>query len=105
MGWSKYVSGVTERQALALDRKAREVGLSDGQELLSHVGNCSPSKLSRIDRPTIQGLIDLAFSYEKKRSKLDSIIEMVQSLKKPESIQRVMEACAKRLEEIGKETA
>jgi hypothetical protein len=58
--WSAYV-GVTERQAYALDRMAKEAGFADGQRLLTEVGSCSSSKLSKMDRPSLRALIDECF--------------------------------------------
>lgn len=58
--WSALV-GVTEKQAYALDRMAREAGLDDGMDLLMKVSGCSRSKIGRLDRLTLRQHLDTAF--------------------------------------------
>lgn len=60
--WSNFVA-VTERQARALDKMADAHGFRSGRELLCEVaGGISTSKLSKLDRLTVAGIVDKAFA-------------------------------------------
>lgn len=59
--WSAYTAGVTEKQAMALDRMAKPHGYSNGQALLMDLANVSASKLSRMDRASLRPYLDEAF--------------------------------------------
>lgn len=59
--WSRFVA-VTERQARALDKMADAHGKYDGRSLLMEIGGYSSSKLGKLDRPTVQRLVDKVFA-------------------------------------------
>jgi len=59
--WSTFVN-VTDRQARALDKMADAHDFRSGRELLMDIAGCSSSKLSKMDRLTIQRLVDEAFT-------------------------------------------
>lgn len=59
--WSTYVSGVTEKQAWALDRMAEAHGIGDGIDLLMKVSGHSRSKIGKLDRLTLRPILDECF--------------------------------------------
>ena len=60
--WSTFVA-VSEKQARAIDKMVRDNDLrGDGCDLLARVGKCSRSKVGRMDRLTVQGLVDEVFA-------------------------------------------
>jgi hypothetical protein len=59
--WSRFVSGVTERQAYALDRMAQEADKGNGMALLMEVLGCSSSKVGRTDSIDMRKAVDECF--------------------------------------------
>ena len=59
--WSSYTRGVTERQAMALDKMARQHGLGNGLKLLAEVAGCREYRISNMDRVSLRPYIDEAF--------------------------------------------
>ena len=59
--WSRWVRGVSERQAYALDRMARDNDLGDGMDLLMEISGRSRSSVGRLDAIDVRHLIDEAF--------------------------------------------
>ena len=65
--WSTYVSGVTYKQAAALDRMAEAHGKGDGMNLLTEVTGNSRSKIGKMDSLSLRPAIDRCFElYGKK---------------------------------------
>lgn len=59
--WSVFCGGVTEKQAMALDRMARNHGLGDGMGLLMELTGKSRSYIGRMDRASLRPYLDEAF--------------------------------------------
>jgi hypothetical protein len=60
--WSRFVGGITEKQARALDRMARAHSMGDGMDLLMCLTGCSRSKVGKMDRLSLRRAIDRAFT-------------------------------------------
>ena len=58
---SHELFGLTERQAFALDRMARENDIWDGMDLLIKISGRSRSSIGRLDPDDVRQLIDEAF--------------------------------------------
>jgi hypothetical protein len=59
--WSLFCSGVTERQAVALDRIAEDNDLSSGMALLMQLTGYSRSKVGKMSWMHLRPIIDRAF--------------------------------------------
>lgn len=59
--WSVFVSGVTEKQAYALDKMAERHNKGDGMDLLTEQARCSRSKIGKMDRLSLRKYIDQCF--------------------------------------------
>jgi hypothetical protein len=94
--WHKYIK-VTERQAIALDKRAREAGFGDGRDLLAHVADCSVSALSRMDRVELAPVIDAAFNYAPSKTLAEQAQEIIDRAKKPSTLEKIIAACQERL--------
>jgi len=60
--WSVFVDGISERQAMALDKMAEAHDLGDGMDLLMSLTGYSRSKVGRMDRLSLRKYIDQAFA-------------------------------------------
>lgn len=60
--WSAFVPGITERQAMALDKMAEAHDVGDGMDLLMRISGYSRSKVGKCDRGRLRPYIDEAFS-------------------------------------------
>lgn len=58
--WSKFVD-VTPRQARALDRMAHDHGIGDGMDLLMQIAGLRRSKVQKMDKLQLAGLVDECF--------------------------------------------
>ncbi len=59
--WSVFCSGVSERQAGALDSMARDAHKGDGMDLLREVTGYSRSKVGKMDRLSLKPYITECF--------------------------------------------
>jgi hypothetical protein len=59
--WSVFCSGISERQAMALDKMAEAHGKGDGMSLLMELTGYSRSKVGKLDRLSLRRYIDRAF--------------------------------------------
>lgn len=60
--WSRFCVGVSEKQAMALDRIARDRGEGDGMDLLMRLTGCSRSKVGKMNRASLRPYLDEAFA-------------------------------------------
>ena len=60
--WSVFCRGVSERQAMALDKMAEAHDKGDGMSLLCELTGNSRSKVGRMDRMSLRKYIDEAFA-------------------------------------------
>ena len=59
--WSAFCSGVTSKQAVALDKMAEAHGIGDGMSLLMKLTGYSRSKVGKMDWMSLRPVIDRAF--------------------------------------------
>lgn len=59
--WSRFVSGLSEKQAGALDRMAEANGKGSGLDILMELTGYSRSKVGKMDRLSLRPFIDQAF--------------------------------------------
>lgn len=60
--WSTYVGGISQAQAGALDKMARDAGKGDGMDLLMEVSGYSRSRVGKMDRLSLRPHIDECFA-------------------------------------------
>ena len=60
--WSVFCRGLTPRQAGALDRIARDLGMVDGMDLLMDITGYNRSRVGRMDYLSLRPVIDEAFA-------------------------------------------